>query len=97
MTFASHGENGDERYVFGLPGNPVSAQVTFNLVVLPALRNQCGYSKDKLLSPIIPVEASFYLYSSCADNEKRMKIEGWKGESLNTKSVLFLKLCKQFI
>ncbi|XP_074645506.1 gephyrin-like isoform X2 [Tubulanus polymorphus] len=30
---------------FGLPGNPVSAAVTFNLYVLPALRKMCGHHK----------------------------------------------------
>lgn len=29
--------------VFGLPGNPVSSIVTFNLVVLPALRKMAGW------------------------------------------------------
>lgn len=29
--------------VFGLPGNPVSSLVTFNLVVLPALRKLAGW------------------------------------------------------
>lgn len=72
MTFASRDKNGDKRYVFGLPGNPVSAFVTFNLFVLPALRKQCGYSNDKLSLPTIPVEVSFsfYLYSACAENVK---------------------------
>ncbi len=39
--------------VFGLPGNPVSSIVTFNLVVLPALRAMAGW----------PV-CAFSLYSS---------------------------------
>ena len=29
--------------VFGLPGNPVSSIVTFNLVVLPCLRKMAGW------------------------------------------------------
>lgn len=29
--------------VFGLPGNPVSSIVTFNLVVLPALQKMAGW------------------------------------------------------
>ena len=29
--------------VFGLPGNPVSSIVTFNLVVLPAIRKLAGW------------------------------------------------------
>ncbi|KAF9412535.1 hypothetical protein BGZ94_001012 [Podila epigama] len=31
--------------MFGLPGNPVSATVTFHLFVLPALRKLAGYEK----------------------------------------------------
>ncbi|CAL8471737.1 g11279 [Coccomyxa elongata] len=34
--------------VFGLPGNPVSSIVTFNLVVLPALRAMAGWPEPRL-------------------------------------------------
>lgn len=34
---------GKRLLVFGLPGNPVSSLVTFNLVVLPALRRLAGW------------------------------------------------------
>ncbi|BDA47114.1 Gephyrin [Coccomyxa sp. Obi] len=34
--------------VFGLPGNPVSSIVTFNLVVLPALRAMAGWAEPRL-------------------------------------------------
>ncbi|XP_037935579.1 molybdenum cofactor synthesis protein cinnamon [Teleopsis dalmanni] len=43
MTFASR----SEKYFFGLPGNPVSAFVTFHLFVLPALRWASGWARDK--------------------------------------------------
>ena len=36
--------------VFGLPGNPVSSIVTFNLVVLPALRKLAGWQVLPLCS-----------------------------------------------
>lgn len=50
MTFASNGEIS----YFALPGNPVSAYVTFHLFVLPALRFMCGFpTKCKL--PMINV------------------------------------------
>jgi molybdopterin molybdotransferase len=39
ITFGSLGE----RPVFGLPGNPVSAMVTFELFVRPALRRMAGH------------------------------------------------------
>jgi gephyrin len=51
MTFAS---NGEVSY-FALPGNPVSAYVTFHLFVLPALRFMCGYPKPKCILPTISV------------------------------------------
>jgi molybdopterin molybdotransferase len=38
---------------FGLPGNPVSSLVTFELFVRPALRKLAGYSR--LLRPVIPI------------------------------------------
>eukprot|EP00891_Asterochloris_glomerata_P008529 jgi/Astpho2/8529/e_gw1.00125.32.1_t len=34
--------------VFGLPGNPVSSIVTFNLVVLPAIRKLAGWQQPQL-------------------------------------------------
>lgn len=49
MTFAS---NGATSY-FALPGNPVSAFVTFHLFVLPALRFMCGFPEAKCNLPVI--------------------------------------------
>jgi molybdopterin molybdotransferase len=37
--------------LFGLPGNPVSSLVTFELFVRPALRRLAGYSADRLQRP----------------------------------------------
>lgn len=42
--------------VFGLPGNPVSSIVTFNLVVLPALRAMAGWA-------VIPFVRALQSYS----------------------------------
>lgn len=42
-TFATLTIDGKKKLVFGLPGNPVSATVTCNLFVLPALRKVVGY------------------------------------------------------
>lgn len=53
MTFATN-ENGN--FVFGLPGNPVSAFATYHLFVLPAIRKYCGYSDDKVNLAVINVE-----------------------------------------
>lgn len=51
MTFASNGEIS----YFALPGNPVSAYVTFHLFVLPALRFMCGFPRSKCKLPMINV------------------------------------------
>lgn len=59
MTFAS---NATGRAVFGLPGNPVSAFVTFHLFVLPALRFICNYHQDKLTLPVLTVEVMLIAY-----------------------------------
>ncbi|CAG8534226.1 17591_t:CDS:2 [Cetraspora pellucida] len=55
-TFATlSGTSGaPEKLIFGLPGNPVSATVTFYLFVLPALRKLAGY--ENWNSPILPAE-----------------------------------------
>jgi molybdopterin molybdotransferase len=44
-----------DQAVFGLPGNPVSAMVTFELFVRPALRKMAGYRQ--LSRPIVRAEA----------------------------------------
>lgn len=51
MTFAS---NGSTSY-FALPGNPVSAYVTFHIFVLPALRFMCRFPVAKCKLPVINV------------------------------------------
>lgn len=51
MTFASN----DDVSFFALPGNPVSAFVTFHLFVLPPLRFMCGFSVAKCKLPTIDV------------------------------------------
>lgn len=40
------GRHPDGTLVFGLPGNPVSAYVTFSLFVIPAIRKMLGYEVD---------------------------------------------------
>lgn len=50
MTFAT---NNAGKLYFALPGNPVSAYVTFQLFVLPALRFMCGVPKPKCQLPVI--------------------------------------------
>lgn len=59
MTYALQAK--EKKFFFGLPGNPVSAFVTFHLFVLPALRAMNGFKKDKQKLPIIEVEVSSYL------------------------------------
>lgn len=51
MTFASK----ESISYFALPGNPVSAYVTFHLFVLPALRFMCGFPIAKCKLPLINV------------------------------------------
>ena len=58
-TFATTMINDKRKLIFALPGNPVSAMVTFNLFVLPALRKLAGFQhpqltkiKAKLLQPV---------------------------------------------
>jgi len=47
-TFATTTINGKKKLIFALPGNPVSAMVTFNLFVLPALRKLAGFQHPQL-------------------------------------------------
>lgn len=57
MTFASNKTN--DKYFFGLPGNPVSAFVTFHLFALPAIRWASGWERDKCELATLQVTVSF--------------------------------------
>jgi molybdopterin molybdotransferase len=43
---------GDQTLLFGLPGNPVSSFVTFELFVRPAIRKLAGLPAERLVRPI---------------------------------------------
>jgi len=47
-TFATVERDGRRRLVFGLPGNPVSSLVTFQLVAVPALHSLAGWREPRL-------------------------------------------------
>ncbi|XP_037809005.1 molybdenum cofactor synthesis protein cinnamon [Lucilia sericata] len=51
MTFASK----DDKYFFGLPGNPVSAFVCFHMFSLPAIRWASGWTYEKCMLPVVQV------------------------------------------
>jgi molybdenum cofactor synthesis domain-containing protein len=44
--------DGGRTLLFGLPGNPVSSFVTFELFVRPAIRALSGYRPDRLVRPV---------------------------------------------
>ncbi|HET9456209.1 MAG TPA: gephyrin-like molybdotransferase Glp [Candidatus Limnocylindrales bacterium] len=44
--------DGGRALLFGLPGNPVSSFVTFELFVRPAIRALAGYRADRLFRPV---------------------------------------------
>lgn len=52
---------GRRTHVFGLPGNPVSACVTFLLFVRPALLRMAGARDDALALPVFPATAAVEL------------------------------------
>lgn len=54
-TFASVNYKGSEKLVFGLPGNPVSSAVTFNLLLLPCIRKMRGHLKPHLTKVLIKI------------------------------------------
>lgn len=48
LTFATVTILGKPKLVFGLPGNPVSSLVTFQLFGIPTLRKMCGHAAPEL-------------------------------------------------
>jgi gephyrin len=48
LTFATVTILGKSKLVFGLPGNPVSSLVTFQLFGIPTLRKMCGHATPEL-------------------------------------------------
>ena len=48
LTFATVDVAGQQRLIFGLPGNPVSSLVTFYLLGVPAMRKLAGWSDPTL-------------------------------------------------
>lgn len=63
------GDDGAKRpaHVFGLPGNPVSAFVTFLLFVRPALRRLMGAGESSLSLPAYPATAAVALSNAGGD------------------------------
>ena len=53
--------------VFGLPGNPVSSIVTFNLVVVPALHKMAGWQVIPLRDPSLFFSSAILIYDSHVD------------------------------
>jgi molybdopterin biosynthesis enzyme len=60
-TFAtiSSDTSSQKKLIFALPGNPVSATVTFYLFVLPALRKLSGYDNWEL--PVVKTEVEEFI------------------------------------
>ncbi len=93
ITFGSIGG----RPIFGLPGNPVSAMVTFELFVRPALRKMAGYRtlhrpllQARALSPIPnPGHRRGYLRVrlSAEDGGYRAELTGNQGSAVLTSMV----------
>ena len=53
--------------VFGLPGNPVSSIVTFNLVVVPALHKMAGWQVIPLCDSSLFVPFATLIYDITLD------------------------------
>ncbi|KAI8093409.1 MoaB/Mog domain-containing protein [Halteromyces radiatus] len=61
-----------QRIVFALPGNPVSAVVTFYLFVLPALRQMCAIHQPK--NVILPVKILHDIYLDSRPEYHRVRV-----------------------
>ena len=65
---------------FGLPGNPVSALVTFDVFVRPTLLKMGGHSEDRWPQPVISVRAGEEFRSDGRRSYLRARLEWRNGE-----------------
>lgn len=79
-TFATCNFMDEKRLVFGLPGNPVSATVTCQLFVLPALRKMCGYSNP--MPPTIKATITEDLHLDTRPEYHRAVLSWTPGEAI---------------
>lgn len=64
-TFATAPVDGISKPIFGLPGNPASALVTFYIFVVPALRKLGGWPIGRCQLPRVRVQVRVYLETTC--------------------------------
>ena len=65
---------------FGLPGNPVSALVTFDVFVRPTILKMGGHSEDRWPQPVISVRAGEEFRSDGRRSYLRARLEWRNGE-----------------
>ena len=80
---------GVRKYFFGLPGNPVSTMVTFELFVRAILEGLCGATQRKLVFPLAKLRGKvrsktgltrFIPAILCGEFENaRVELAGWQG------------------
>jgi molybdopterin molybdotransferase len=82
VWFGVRDRGGERQYAFGLPGNPVSAMVTFQLFARPALRKLQGADPSATRSTAIldgPIEANSER-DQAVRCRLRMADDGWHAE-----------------
>ncbi len=81
--------SGARRFFFGLPGNPISTMVTFDLFVRPMLEALCGTLPRKLVFPLARLQGTVRSKTGLTRfipailggefGEPRVELAGWKG------------------
>lgn len=73
-------KDGSKKVFFCLPGNPVSAAVTFQLFVLPALRSMAGHLPSRIYSTVITTRTDFEITKLDPRPEYRRVVLDWSVE-----------------
>ncbi|MCO5550408.1 hypothetical protein L7F22_003892 [Adiantum nelumboides] len=90
LTFATiesldeHSKQSQDLLVFGLPGNPVSCIVCFNLVVIPAIRKLSGWENPSLCRVLVKVQETLKLDPQRPEYHRA--IVQWGGSSTQSSS-----------
>lgn len=87
ILFATINYGGTERYIFGIPGNPVSTAVGYNFFVKPFLEMLCGVQPDEKSQVILanevkkPKDLRCFFKAKLLNDRDHLRVEVLSGQA----------------